>query len=130
MKPEHFPTQPAHLWEHFYQITQIPRPSKEEAAVRQYVIDQAEACGHEWKMDQVGNLVVYVAASAGRSGQETVTIQNHLDMVTVKNGDKIHDFHTDPLTLEVVEGWLKADRTTLGADNGIGCATRIVIHRG
>ena len=127
MKPEHFPTQPAHLWEHFYQITQIPRPSKEEAAVRQYVIDQAEACGHEWKMDQVGNLVVYVAASAGRSGQETVTIQNHLDMVTVKNGDKIHDFHTDPLTLEVVEGWLKADRTTLGADNGIGCAAALAV---
>ncbi len=63
MKPEHYPTEPAHLWEHFYQITQIPRPSKAEAAVRQYVIDQAETAGCSWETDEEGNLVVRVPGS-------------------------------------------------------------------
>ncbi|WP_116369101.1 beta-Ala-His dipeptidase [Parahaliea mediterranea] len=127
MKPAHYPTAPAHIWAHFYQFTQIPRPSKAEAAVRQYVIDQAEAAGCSWKTDTVGNLVVYVPGSAGREGEEAVIIQNHLDMVTVKTEDKAHDFHRDPLDLQVVDGWLRADRTTLGADNGIGCAAALAV---
>ncbi|TXS89550.1 aminoacyl-histidine dipeptidase [Parahaliea maris] len=127
MKPEHYPQAPAHIWEHFYQFTQIPRPSCEEAAVRQYVIDQAEARGCTWKTDSVGNLVVYVPASPGREGDGTVIIQNHLDMVTVKTEDKAHDFSRDPLQLQVVDGWLKADRTTLGADNGMGCAAALAV---
>lgn len=127
MKPIDYPLEPAHLWEHFYQFTQIPRPSREEEAVRQYVIDQAEKAGSSWCMDEVGNLVVSVPASAGMEGQGTVIIQNHLDMVTVKTGDKEHDFHTQALSLEVKDGWLKADRTTLGADNGIGCAAALAV---
>ena len=51
MIPDNYPTQPAHLWQHFYRITQIPRPSRQEQAVRQYVIDQAEPGGHGWRMD-------------------------------------------------------------------------------
>ncbi|MEH6569457.1 MAG: peptidase dimerization domain-containing protein, partial [Halioglobus sp.] len=127
MKPQNYPVEPAHLWEHFYQISQIPRPSKEEVAVRQYVIDQAEALDHRWKMDAAGNLVVYVAASVGMSEHGTVTIQNHLDMVTVKTHDRDHNFHTDPLSLAVRDGWLMADRTTLGADNGVGCAAALAL---
>ena len=125
MKPEQYPAEPAHLWEHFYQITQIPRPSKEEAAVRQYVIDQAEAAGCEWATDDEGNLVVRVPGSTGREQESPVIIQNHLDMVTVKTEDKAHDFSADPLSLQVKEGWLCADRTTLGADNGVGCAAAL-----
>ncbi len=127
MKPENYPQQPSHLWEHFYQITQIPRPSKEEDAVRSYVINAAESGGHKWQMDSVGNLVVYVAASKGMSDREAVTIQNHLDMVTVKTEDREHDFSRDPLSLKVVDGWLQADRTTLGADNGVGCAAALAV---
>jgi dipeptidase D len=127
MKPPHYPTEPAHLWEHFYQITRIPRPSKAEAAVRQYVIDQAEQAGCNWQADAEGNLVVRVPASPGREGRGVVIIQNHLDMVTVKTGDKPHDFATDPLTLQVEDGWLHADRTTLGADNGLGCAAALAL---
>ncbi|WP_197911904.1 zinc-binding metallopeptidase family protein [Kineobactrum salinum] len=127
MKPEHYPTEPAHLWEHFYQITQIPRPSGEEEAVRNYVIGQAEQHGHRWQKDSTGNLVVSVPASAGREDRSTVIIQNHLDMVTVKTGDKDHDFRRDPLALQVEDGWLLADRTTLGADNGIGCAAALAV---
>ena len=127
MKPDNYPIEPAHLWEHFYRISQIPRPSKQEAAVRQYVIDQAELGGHSWRMDDTGNIVVRVAASAGMEGRGAVIIQNHLDMVTVKTGDQAHDFECDPLTLKVTDGWLRADRTTLGADNGVGCAAALAV---
>jgi dipeptidase D len=127
MKPDNYPAEPAHLWQHFYRITQIPRPSKQEAAVRQYVIEQAEQGGHSWQMDAQGNLVVLVAASPGMEERPSVIIQNHLDMVTVKTADKTHDFERDPLSLQVVDGWLQADRTTLGADNGVGCAAALAV---
>jgi dipeptidase D len=125
--PTDYPTDPAHLWRHFFRITQTPRPSRQEAAVRQYVIDQAEQGGHAWRMDEEGNLAVSVAASAGLEHRETVLIQNHLDMVTVKTADKDHDFSRDPLHLVVEDGWLRADRTTLGADNGVGCAAALAL---
>ncbi len=127
MKPANYPAEPAHLWEHFYQITQIPRPSGQETAVRQYVIDLAGKGGHAWRMDEIGNLVVAIAASEGLADRPVVVIQNHLDMVTVKTGDKAHDFASQPLSLQVDEGWLRADRTTLGADNGLGCAAALAL---
>ncbi len=127
MKPDNYPTEPAHLWQHFYQITRIPRPSRQEAAVRQYVIDQAEKQGCAWHSDAQGNLAVSVPASDGLEGRPTVIIQNHLDMVTVKTDDKAHDFSADPLQLVVEDGWLRADRTTLGADNGLGCAAALAL---
>lgn len=127
MKPANYPVELAHLWQHFYQFTQIPRPSGKEAAVRQYVIDQAEQSGCSWRMDTEGNVVVSVAASVGMEQCATVIIQNHLDMVTVKTSDKDHDFHTQPLQLQLKDGWLSADRTTLGADNGVGCAAALAL---
>jgi dipeptidase D len=127
MIPAQYPSSPAHLWEHFYQFTQIPRPSKEEEAIRQYVIDQAARGGHTWQMDAQGNIVVRVAGTHGMEDAEVVIIQNHLDMVTVKTQDKTHDFYTQGLTLKVEDGWLMADRTTLGADNGLGCAAALAL---
>jgi dipeptidase D len=127
MKPDDYPSHPSHLWEHFYRITRIPRPSRQEAAVRAYVVEQAASGGHGWRTDAQGNLVVSVAASPGREGAPRVIIQNHLDMVTVKSADKAHDFSRDPLTLVVEDGWLRADRTTLGADNGVGCAAALAL---
>jgi dipeptidase D len=127
MQPDNYPAEPAHLWRHFYQITQTPRPSRQEAAVRQYVIDQARQCGCSWRMDAEGNLVVAVAGNAGLADRAPVIIQNHLDMVTVKTADKEHDFSRDPLSLAVEDGWLRADRTTLGADNGVGCAAALAL---
>ncbi|KAA1189174.1 aminoacyl-histidine dipeptidase [Pseudohalioglobus sediminis] len=127
MKPDNYPQRPAHLWEHFYQFTRIPRPSKQEAAVRQYLVDLAQQAGHPVRLDDAGNLVIYVPASPGREDRPTVIIQNHLDMVTVKTDDVEHDFTRDPLQLKVDDGWLGADRTTLGADNGLGCAASIAL---
>lgn len=126
-QPAQYPTEPAALWQRFYEITRIPRPSAEEDAVRQYVIDLAEARDCAWQTDARGNLVVRVPGSAGRESESAVIIQNHLDMVTVKTDDKQHDFTRDPLALKVEEDWLLADRTTLGADNGIGCAAALAL---
>jgi len=125
--PAGYPDEPAHLWRHFYRITQIPRPSRQEAAVRAYIVEQAESRGHRWRTDAAGNLVVAVPASPGREGRAPVIIQNHLDMVTVKTADKDHDFSRDPLRLRVEDGWLRADNTTLGADNGVGCAAALAL---
>ncbi len=95
--------------------------------MRQYVIDQAQQGGHPWRDGRGGNLVVASPpVRAWRSGP-VVIIQNHLDMVTVKTGDKDHDFASQPLNLQVADGWLQADRTTLGADNGVGCAAALAL---
>lgn len=126
-KPGDFPLEPAALWEHFYQITQIPRPSGEEAAVRNSIVELAGERDIPWRQDAAGNLVVYVPGSTGRAQESPVVIQNHLDMVTVKTADKQHDFSADPLSLQVEDGWLLADRTTLGADNGLGCAAALAL---
>ena len=127
MKPASYPNDPAHLWQHFYALSQIPRPSGQEQAVRQYVIEQGESQGCRWRLVDFGNLVVYVPASAGLEAAPVVVIQNHLDMVTVKNDAKQHDFSSDPLQLLVRDGWLYADGTTLGADNGLGCAAALAL---
>jgi dipeptidase D len=126
-QPEHYPADPAHLWQHFYHFTQTPRPSKQEDKIYQYIISVAQQHGHRWQRDAVGNLVIYVPATAGLETRPTVIIQNHVDMVTVKAEDKQHDFTTDGLQLVIDDGWLRADRTTLGADNGLGCAAALAL---
>jgi len=126
-RPDNYPQAPAHLWEHFFQISQIPRPSGEEAAVRDYIVDLANSHSYPSRTDAAGNLLVSVTGSAGRELEAPVIIQNHLDMVTVKTADSEHKFSADPLSLQVVDGWLSADRTTLGADNGLGCAAALAL---
>jgi dipeptidase D len=126
-QPANYPTKPAALWQRFYEITRIPRPSACEAALRDHIIGLAEAAGLRWQTDGRGNLVVYLQGSVGREGESPVIIQNHLDMVTVKTDDKEHDFERDALSLKLEDGWLLADRTTLGADNGIGCAAALAL---
>jgi di/tripeptidase len=126
-RPADYPVEPAHLFEHFYRITQIPRPSGAEKAVRDYVIGLADEREMQWRRDARGNVAIEVPGSAGREEEPIVIVQNHLDMVTVKTDDKTHDFTADPLALWVEDGWLLADRTTLGADNGIGCAAALAL---
>ncbi|TXR51509.1 beta-Ala-His dipeptidase [Reinekea thalattae] len=125
MTTSQLPAQPAHLWQHFYELCKIPRPSGKEQAVRSYIIQLAEQRNLNYQVDKTGNLVVYVPASPGHEAAETVAIQNHMDMVTVKTGDKEHNFEQDALQLMVEDGWLTADRTTLGADNGVGAAAAL-----
>lgn len=127
MIPEHFPTEPKPLWEQFYQITQIPRPSKKEELFRDYLLKLAKDNHLESKVDDTGNVVIYVPGSPGKENNESVIIQNHMDMVTDHAPGVQIDFSKDPIKTFSENGWLKAKGTTLGADNGIGCAAALAV---
>ena len=123
--PPHFPTEPALLWSYFHSINQLPRPSRSEDKIRAFILSEATRCGHKTAVDEVGNVIVYVPASKGYESHETVIIQNHMDMVTDATPDRKINFNTDPIVTLRDGDWIKADRTTLGADNGIGCAAAL-----
>jgi dipeptidase D len=125
--PSHFPTEPKAVWDYFHAINQIPRPSKNEVKFREFILKEASGLGLKTFVDKVGNVIVYVPASPGYENRETVIIQNHLDMVTDATPDRKINFNTDPIITFRDGEWLKADRTTLGADNGIGCAAALAL---
>jgi dipeptidase D len=119
--------EPALLWEHFYQLTTIPRPSKKEQGAVEYVKATGERLGLETIVDEVGNVVIRKPATPGLEGRKGIVLQAHVDMVPQKNSDKVHDFEKDPLDVYVEDGWVKARGTTLGADNGIGVAAILAV---
>jgi dipeptidase D len=125
--PTHFPTSPTHIWGQFYNITQCPRPSKKEEKIREYIVGVAQQKNLEHVVDRAGNVIIYVPATKGYEAKEPVIIQNHMDMVTDAIVGKTFDFNVDPIETLVEDGWLKADGTTLGADNGIGCAAALAV---
>ncbi|KAK9830529.1 hypothetical protein WJX72_012284 [[Myrmecia] bisecta] len=118
---------PEPLWQYFEQLTQIPRPSKHEGRVLQWLKDFAQARGLKWQQDAVGNLVIKRPGSGGGEAAPVVVIQGHVDMVTEKNADTVFDFYTDGLRLTRDDTWLKAVGTTLGADNGIGVCAALAL---
>ena len=119
--------EPQRLWEHFYAIAQIPRCSKHEERVREYVISVAKRNGAEYKVDGVGNIVVRKPATPEKENKPIVVLQSHLDMVCEKNKNVVHDFSRDPIELKREDDWIMAQGTTLGADNGIGAAAALAI---
>ena len=119
--------QPASVWAHFATLCAIPRPSKGEARLREHLKAWAEARGLATSVDTVGNLLVRKPASAGRESAPGVVLQSHLDMVCQNNADTPHDFTRDPITPVLRDGWLVAEGTTLGADNGIGVALMLAV---
>jgi len=119
--------EPASFWKHFYNLTRIPRESGNEAGVRKYAADFAEAQGLEYKIDAIGNILIRRPAAPGRENSPSVVLQGHMDMVCEKNRDKVHDFAKDPIALVIEDGWLKADGTTLGADNGVAVAAGLAV---
>ncbi|MBU1107936.1 MAG: aminoacyl-histidine dipeptidase [Candidatus Riflebacteria bacterium] len=106
----------------FEQISAIPRNSGNEEQIRQFLIDWARKNKFLYITDKVGNLIIKIAASKGMEKHDTVVLQGHLDMVCEKTPDSQHDFTKDPISFVYDGDWLKADRTTLGADNGIAIA--------
>ena len=118
---------PQELWKHFYDLTQIPRPSKHEAAVAQFIVDFGKRLGLETIVDTIGNIIIKKPATPGMENRQGVILQAHLDMVPQKNEDTIHDFAKDPLKPYIDEDWVKATGTTLGADNGIGIAAAMAV---
>jgi len=117
--------EPKNLWKHFEDITKIPRPSKHEEKILQYLKKFANERNLEMREDSTGNIVVIRPGSKGGENAPVIVIQSHVDMVCEKNRDYNHDFMKDPLKLYIEGGWLKAEGTTLGADNGIGVAAAL-----
>lgn len=114
--------QPELVWSHFATLCATPRASKAEAPLREALLQWAVARGLAASVDAAGNLLIRKAASSGGEGRPGVVLQAHLDMVCQKNADSDHDFSRDPIVPALCDGWLVADKTTLGADNGIGVA--------
>ena len=119
--------EPKRVWKHFYDLNQIPRCSKHEEKVSQFVLDFAKKLGLKYKTDEVGNIIISKPASPGMEDRPTAVIQGHLDMVCEKNNDTVHDFSKDPIKMLVQDGWVTADGTTLGADNGIAVAMGMAV---
>lgn len=114
--------QPRLVWECFDEITRVPRPTHHLDRMREFLVAWAERHNIPVKTDEVGNVAMTRPATPGHENAPAVILQGHQDMVAEKRGDKEHDFMTDPITTIVDGDWVKADGTTLGADNGMGCA--------
>jgi dipeptidase D len=119
--------QPVLLWQRFYELTQIPRPSKKEERVTAHFEDLFKSLNLRYTKDKVGNLVVKVPPKRGFSKAPVVVLQGHSDMVCEKNREVAHDFDTDPIRMVRDGDWIGADGTTLGADNGIGVAAALAL---
>jgi len=118
---------PQVVWRHFETLCRIPRPSKHEVQLRQHLKDWAEQHNLETYVDDIGNLIIRKAATKGKEQAAGVILQGHLDMVTQANRGTQHDFFKDPIQPVLKDGWLIAENTTLGADNGIGVALALAV---
>ncbi len=118
---------PKPLWSVFADLCSIPRPSKHEEKVVQYVIDFAKSHGLEYYKDPIGNVIIRKPATPGKENAKPVILQAHVDMVPQKNSATVHNFETDPIQAYVDGEWVKAKGTTLGSDNGIGVAAAMAV---
>ena len=113
---------PELVWNIFDQITKVPRPSKKEEKIRQWLVDFAKQHNIEYHLDATGNVLMRKPATPGYEDHQTIVMQGHIDMVCEKNSDVVHDFENDPIETIIDGDWVKANGTTLGADNGVGVA--------
>ena len=118
---------PKAVWEQFDAITRIPRPSKKEERIIDFLINFAQTNSLDWQRDQIGNVVIRKPATAGYENRPTVILQSHMDMVCEKNSDVDFDFDHDPIRTVVDGDWVRAEGTTLGADCGIGMAAAMAL---
>ncbi len=119
--------EPKDLWKNFYSLTRIPRPSKHEDKIQEFMVAFGKNLGLETIKDEVGNVIIRKPATPGMENRKGVILQGHLDMVPQKNTDKVHDFTTDFIDAHVDGEWVKATGTTLGADNGMGVAAAMAV---
>ena len=115
--------QPTALWQSFAALNAVPRASKKEERVIQFMVDFGQDLGLDTSTDEMGNVIIKKPATAGMESKQTIVMQSHLDMVHQKNADTTFDFDSEGIRMRLEEGWVKAEGTTLGADNGIGVAT-------
>lgn len=114
--------EPKAVWKNFAALNAVPRPSKKEERVIQFMVDFGKNLNLKTMVDNVGNVIICKPASAGMENRKTVVMQSHLDMVHQKNSDTVFDFDTEGIKMFVDGDWVKANGTTLGADNGLGVA--------
>lgn len=119
--------EPKLIWQCFDEITKVPRPTHHLDKMREFLVDWAQRHNIPVRTDEVGNVVMEKPAAPGHENAPRIILQGHQDMVAEKRGDKVHDFLTDPITTIVDGEWVKADGTTLGADNGMGCAASMAV---
>ncbi len=119
--------EPAVVWQQFENICEVPRPSKREDKIIAFLENFAKANNIEYKKDKVGNILMKKPAAKGFENKDSVVLQSHIDMVCEKNEDKVHDFYNDPITPIIDGDWVRADNTTLGADDGIGVAAQLAV---
>jgi dipeptidase D len=127
MSNELLALKPEKMWKYFHEITQVPRPSKKEDKIRDYLVEFGKKHNLETIVDEVGNVLIRKPASPGYEDRKTVVLQSHMDMVCEKNNDVDFDFEKDPIQTYVDGEWVKAKGTTLGADDGIGVAAALAI---
>lgn len=118
---------PERLWYYFGEICKVPRPSKKEEKIVEYLLNFGRSHNLETIKDETGNVLIRKQASPGMENKPVVILQSHVDMVCEKNMDKVHDFDKDPITPWIDGEWVKAKGTTLGADDGIGIAASLAI---
>jgi len=118
---------PTLIWDYFDQITQVPRPSKKEGKIVQYLLNFAKEHNLEVKEDKAQNILISKPATPGKENLRTLIMQSHVDMVCEKNNDVPFNFETDPIQTYIDGDWIKAKGTTLGGDDGIGMAAALAI---
>ena len=119
--------EPKALWSNFYSLTRCPRPSKHEDAVRNFLVKWAKDKKIDCRVDKVGNVIMTKPATKGMEKRRPVVLQAHMDMVPQARAGKKHDFLKDPIQTKIVEDWVYACDTTLGADDGLGVAAIMAV---
>lgn len=118
---------PQNVWNHFYSLTQIPRPSGYMQPITDFLVSFGKGLGLETFTDKIGNVIIRKPATAGMENRKGIILQAHMDMVPQKNNDTVHDFEKDPIQTYIDGDWVKAKGTTLGADNGLGVAAIMAV---
>jgi dipeptidase D len=118
---------PELIWKYFDEITKIPRPSRKEEKIIEYLLNFAKEHNLEAQKDDSGNVIIRKPATKGKENIPSVVMQSHSDMVCEKNSDTVHDFDNDPINTYIEGNWVKAKGTTLGGDDGIGIAASLAV---
>ena len=118
---------PQELWQMFDKICQIPHPSGKEEKLREYIVSFGKSLNLKTETDNVGNIIIYKPATIGCENAPVLLLQSHIDMVCEKNEGTLHNFEQDSIKTYIDGDWVKAQGTTLGADNGIGVASMLAI---
>jgi dipeptidase D len=118
---------PQDVWQRFYEITRIPRRSLHEEKVRAFLVQFGQGLGLETTVDEAGNVLIRKPPAAGMENRKGVILQAHMDMVAQQTPETVHDWENDPIAAYVEDDWVRAEGTTLGADDGIGVAMAMAV---